>query len=302
MSMKQSDTSGCDLHVMRWLFKHMSHTQLIPVSPPPDTVPTYFGSLLCAIQVLYKRSFPYTDDDHAHQCSQVVRACKLSHPNILKLYEAYEDERNLYLVIEQPLIVFLPLYNVFARCTSYTERTVATIMQQVILAVEHLHENGIVHLGLNARVFYASCSFACVKLVGLPIDDAHWHSHGSFEPVAPELLDCENYSYAVDMWSIGRMMYALLCGHCPFEADNDPSMFKKVICCSYSFEEKHGWNSISTEAKDLIRCLLVREDHRLTASQSLAHPWFNQLHNNDMSDMPQLCGAIQRLRSGIFQF
>lgn len=84
--------------------------------------------------------------------------------------------------------------------------------------------------------------------------------------LAPEVLNGEGYSTSVDYWSIGVILYILLCGYPPFEDDDTESLFKKIKNCHYTF---HGepWDSISEDAKDLIRNLLVFDPkHRFGAA------------------------------------
>ena len=75
------------------------------------------------------------------------------------------------------------------------------------------------------------------------------------------------------MWSIGVIIYILLCGYPPFYADNAPALFKKIMDVKYDFDDP-SWDEVSDEAKDLIRHLLVKNpEDRYTAIQCKKHPW-----------------------------
>ena len=70
--------------------------------------------------------------------------------------------------------------------------------------------------------------------------------------VAPEVLTHENYSSQVDLWSVGVIVYILLCGFPPFYGDNDAQMFKKIKAGQYKFLAPY-WDPISDDAKDVRR-------------------------------------------------
>lgn len=106
---------------------------------------------------------------------------------------------------------------------------------------------------------------------------------------APEVLDCQGYTSAVDVWSAGVVMYILLSGYPPFYSDNDAQLFEMVINGNWKFHSPY-WDNISPvrrgslvnmlanfsqEAKDLItQCFEVDPNGRITAKEALEHRWF----------------------------
>lgn len=119
---------------------------------------------------------------------------------------------------------------------------------------------------------------------------------GSAEYMAPEVVetfigdDCNYYDKRCDMWSLGVVTYILLCGYAPFSGNCGYNcgwergescktcqelLFYSIQQGYYEFPEK-DWRSISEDAKDLIRKLLVKDAHRrLSAAEVLKHPWIN---------------------------
>lgn len=221
---------------------------------------------------------------------------KLDHPHILKLYRVYEDDEQFYLVME--LVKGKELFDKIVERGMYSERDASNIIYQVVSAVEYLHDNGIAHRDLKPENILSAgegeseivkiADFGFSKSFGGP-DEAQrlMTSCGSPGYVAPEILTAESYDQAVDMWSIGVIVYILLSGYPPFYADSAPALFKKIMDVKYDFDD-FVWDDISDSAKDLIRNLLVKDPKkRFTASQCLEHPW---VKGSAASDNPILKG------------
>jgi len=110
--------------------------------------------------------------------------------------------------------------------------------------------------------------------------------------VAPEVIKGQAYGPQVDLWSIGVILYVLLCGFPPFYSKNLKKMYKKIMSAEYDFPDPQ-WSGISQEAKDLISHLLtVDPTQRYTTKQVLAHPF---IAGSAASQKP-LQATSQRLR------
>jgi calcium/calmodulin-dependent protein kinase I len=205
---------------------------------------------------------------------------KLNHPNILKLYEVYEDDEQFYLVME--LVKGKELFDKIVERGMYSERDAANIILQVVSAVRYLHENGIAHRDLKPENLLSAGEEEneIVKIADFGFSKSFadegeklMTSCGSPGYVAPEILTAESYDKSVDMWSVGVIIYILLSGYPPFYADSAPALFKKIMDVKYDFDDS-VWDDISDSAKDLIRNLLVKDpSKRYTASQCLDHAW-----------------------------
>lgn len=89
--------------------------------------------------------------------------------------------------------------------------------------------------------------------------------------IAPEVLT-GNYTEKCDLWSIGVMLYIMLCGSPPFNG-SDEQIIEKVKRGVWEFRGQI-WSSVSPEAKDLVKKLMMKDhEARLTAVDALAHPW-----------------------------
>eukprot|EP01087_Luapelamoeba_hula_P012824 TRINITY_DN361_c0_g1_i1.p1 TRINITY_DN361_c0_g1~~TRINITY_DN361_c0_g1_i1.p1 ORF type:complete len:351 (-),score=82.96 TRINITY_DN361_c0_g1_i1:244-1296(-) len=206
---------------------------------------------------------------------------RLDHPNILKLYEVYEDDVQFFLVME--LVKGKELFDKIVERGMYSERDASNIIYQVVSAVDYLHENGIAHRDLKPENLLSAgeeeneivkiADFGFSKSFAGEDAEKLMTSCGSPGYVAPEILTAESYDKSVDMWSVGVIIYILLSGYPPFYADSAPALFKKIMDVKYDFDDS-VWDDISDSAKDLIRNLLVKEpNNRFTAKQCLEHPW-----------------------------
>ncbi|XP_069777005.1 tribbles homolog 1-like isoform X2 [Narcine bancroftii] len=160
------------------------------------------------------------------------------------------------------------------------EEEAAWLFRQIVSAVAHCHDSGIVLRDLKLRKFvFADEQRSRLRLESLEDahilkgkDDSLSDKHGCPAYVSPEILNTSGcYSgKAADIWSLGVMLYTILVGRYPFH-DSDPStLFSKI---------RHGHfcipDNVSPKAKCLIRSLLRRDPlERLTAGEILLHPWF----------------------------
>ena len=77
----------------------------------------------------------------------------------------------------------------------------------------------------------------------------------------------------MDIWSIGVILYVLLCGYAPFQEQNTKDLFEKIKRGQFTFHPKY-WSNVSDLAKDLIsKMLVLSPQDRITAEDVLKHPW-----------------------------
>jgi calcium-dependent protein kinase len=204
----------------------------------------------------------------------------LDHPNIIKLFEHFEDHKNIYLVME--LSTGGELFDRIIDESRLSERQSAIIMRQVFRALSYMHEQHIMHRDMKPENFLFSTKES-VETTTLKLID--FGLSRQFEPgemmttragtpyyVAPQVL-AGKYDHMCDLWSAGVIMYIMLVGYPPFYADNDTEVLAKVRHGKYNFINQ-DWKDISADAKELIRGLLkMSTKDRLTAAQALEHPW-----------------------------
>ena len=221
--------------------------------------------------------------------NEISILAQVDHPNIIKIFEVYESNRSLYLIMELCKGGEL-LKKITERATKknmYTEKDAAEIFQKIISAIEYCHNQGICHRDLKPENmlylnddeneknnplkiinFVFSKYFKIHKLTSR-VDSIHY--------AAPEVLE-QSYNEKCDIWSAGVLLYLLLSGNIPFNGGDENEIFAKIKSFKYDFNNPL-WENISDEAKDLIKHMLINENERYSAKEVLAHPWFQIVNN-----------------------
>jgi serine/threonine protein kinase len=205
----------------------------------------------------------------------------LKHPHIVRLLDVYETDDKLCLIME--LVTGGELFDKIVERGSYSERDASLLMVAMFHAVKYLHSKGIAHRDLKPEniLYESDAPTAPVKISDFGLSKVVEKKKmmqtccGTPGYVAPEVLRYAGYGPEVDIWSLGVLLYVLLCGFPPFYDENDAELFAQIQTGKFEFISPY-WDTISKEAKDLITKLLcVDPKKRLTAEQALTHPWFS---------------------------
>lgn len=167
---------------------------------------------------------------------------------------------------------------------SYSEREASEVIRDITAAIQYLHQQGIIHRDLKPEnLIYGTqapdsiikvTDFGLAKLLKDP-DQKMTTACGTPGYVAPEVLKNLPYGQEVDLWSIGVILYILLCGFPPFYHESTASLYKQIKKGEYDFPDPY-WTDISASAKELVRSLLcVDPVTRFTSAQVLSHPWIS---------------------------
>lgn len=205
---------------------------------------------------------------------------KVKHPNIIGMVEMLDNKSHLYVVMD--LVQGGELFDRIVEKGSYTEQDAATVIQDVLKAVDYLHSLGIVHRDLKPEnLLYdspdddARIMISDFGLSKMEEENGMSTACGTPGYVAPEVLRQKPYGKAVDCWSIGVITYILLCGYPPFYDESDANLFAQIMRGEYEFDSPY-WDEISESAKDFVRHLMeINPKKRYTCKQSLSHPWIS---------------------------
>mmetsp|Transcript_34909 Transcript_34909/g.87853 ORF Transcript_34909/g.87853 Transcript_34909/m.87853 type:complete len:853 (-) Transcript_34909:259-2817(-) len=222
---------------------------------------------------------------------------KVNHPNIVRMEAMYETKSHLYLVME--LVDGGALMDKILDRGYLTEREAATVIRQMLSAVDYLHSIGVIHRDLKPENVLCmksdSDEIKDIKLTDFGLSKMLSHSSvpvrttksARAEPLksvcgtpnyfAPELIRGGGYSESIDIWAVGVILYILLSGMFPYsgEVENN-ELYGNIVYGDYTMSDEH-WDKISAGAKSLVRELLNKNPKtRCTAKKALQHPWLQQ--------------------------
>jgi len=210
-----------------------------------------------------------------HLLRQEVEALrKLNHPNIVGLFDIFEDTSYVHIVME--LCTGGELFGRIVNEGSLSETVAADILHQILSAVAHFHSRNIVHRDLKPEnILFVNESSWTLKICDFGLskfydagNDVMSTRLGTAFYLAPEVLK-KKYSSKCDIWSVGVILYIMLCGYPPFYGSSDALVFKAIMNDDVSFEGE-AWTTVSADAKAIILKLLSRnEGNRPTAKEAL---------------------------------
>jgi len=238
-----------------------------------------------AIKIIDKSNPAYDSDA---LCKEIAVMELVEHRNCIMLHEVFDDATTICLVMD--LVTGGELFDRIIAKGFYSEKDAAEVTREVLQAVAYLHGRGICHRDLKPEnLLYLSNAegtreYRQIKVADFGLARVRTPNNpmrtmcGTPGYVAPEVLDPritepEGYGPLVDIWSIGVILYIMLCGFPPFYSDNTLTLFRQIRRGDFSFPSPY-WDRISASAKDLLcQMLVVDPRRRLTADQCLQHPW-----------------------------
>ena len=232
-----------------------------------------------AVKVLRKA---HMDEDEKRMFFNEISVLRdLDHPNILKMYEFFEDEKRYYIVTD--ICKGGELFDEILNRGKFSEKDAAVLMKQVLSCINYCHQNRIVHRDLKPEniLLEQNKEFDQIKIIdfgtSLYFKENQKLSEKLGTPyyIAPEVL-AKNYNEKCDIWSCGVITYIVLSGIPPFNGASDQEIMKRVKTGKFAFSDP-CWKNISDQAKDFITQLLTMDiNKRPSAADALKHPWIEQ--------------------------
>ncbi|KAI9839660.1 MAG: hypothetical protein M1819_002286 [Sarea resinae] len=231
----------------------------------------------------------------------------VSHPNLLCLKDTFDEEDGVYIVLE--LAAEGELFNWIVMKQKLSEDEARKVFIQLFQGIQYLHERNIVHrdvkpeniLLVDKHFSVKIADFGLAKIIGEESFTTTLCGTPSY--VAPEILEDSNhrkYTRAVDVWSLGVVLYICLCGFPPFSdelctPENPYTLAQQIKTARFDYPSPY-WDSVGDPALDLIdRMLTVDVEKRITVWQCLEHPWITQRGLNPGDSTDGLTGAMDHL-------
>lgn len=225
----------------------------------------------------------------------------LDHPNIVRVYEYFEDARRIFIVME--LCKGGELFTQIVKRNHFSENQAAIIMKQLFSAVSYLHSRNIIHRDLKPENILledaeGSLNIKLIDFGAATFFNKHKRLTGKLWTayyVAPEVLEGA-YDEKCDVWSCGVILFILLSGHPPFKGENTGEILEKIVQREFNTTEGN-WASVSKEAIDIVNQILVPADRRISAQQSLEHRWIQIYATASAPSSEALVNVLASLRT-----
>ena len=260
-----------------------------------------------AMKVIHKEQIQLGSEEEQALIKEINIIKTLDHPNIMKVFEYYDNKNCLFIISE--LLSGGELFDKIKENKYLKEEVCAYLMKQIFSAVDFCHEKKIIHRDLKPENVLieseeeARKEFFTVKLIDFGTSDKMKKGQkldlqvGTPYYTAPEVLNNKGYNEKCDLWSCGVMMYLMLCGKQPFNGENDDEIYEKIHLCKIDFNDEE-WDNISHDAKDLIKKLLIKDvNKRLSAKKALNHPWIVKNKNQVKIDNEKFKEIVKNLRN-----
>ena len=235
-----------------------------------------------AIKIMSKKDMTNQDLELVRTEIEILKICQ--HPNIIELYEVFENASYFYIIMEYcsggDLFSYLEQRNF-----RLPEEQACKFMHKMCAAIYYCHSYGIAHRDLKPENVLMTSNkedadlrildFGLSKIIGP--DEKCTEPYGTLSYVAPEVLLDEPYGKEVDLWSLGVITYLMLSGSLPFDDKHDEEEIARKTVAEPPPYKGSIWKKISPEAKDFIKKLLEKDPKkRMNIKEALQHEWFHK--------------------------
>ncbi|CAD8147262.1 unnamed protein product [Paramecium pentaurelia] len=242
---------------------------------------------LYAVKVFEKNKMRSSETDKQALLKEISIMRKLNYNGVIKLHEVFEDEINIYFVLDY--LEGGELYHHIKNNEKFPEKLVAKIIATILKTLDYLQKQNILHRDLKPENMILRNKGILDDIVITDFGLADYYSIkgnylfsrcGTPGYVAPEVLHDETYDFKIDIFSVGCLMYVLLAGRSPFKGQKYDDIVLKNYHCQVDYKSIE--NQISSEGQSLLKQLLnPNPQYRPTSRLALRHLWFEQNLNQN---------------------
>lgn len=217
--------------------------------------------------------------EHIIEEKRLLQSVKF--PFLVSLDTAFKDNSYLYLIL--PFVSGGEMFTYIQKYGSYSEELSKFYACQVVLALEYLHYCEIVHRDLkpeniliDSNGYIKLCDFGFCKRVK---KKKTWTLCGTPEYIAPEVILSKGYSFPVDWWALGILIFEMLSGQPPFISSDSIRLYELILAGNFKCPD-----TINSDCKNLIKGLLQTDPTKRLGSLKgevydiKSHPWFNEIN------------------------
>ena len=236
-----------------------------------------------AIKIMNKKKIDSSDIELMRTEIEILKICQ--HPNIIRLYDIFENIDYIYIIME-----YCPGGDLFSyleqRKFKISEERAAIIMNKICEAVFYFQSYfGVIHRDLKPEnvLLTSSGDDSDIRILDFGLSKISTPNEKCTEPYgtltycAPEIILDEPYNKEVDMWSIGVMTYLMISGRLPFNGEDENKIAREIAFNEPDFINAECWKKVSKECISFIKQLLEKNaKKRMVIGDALKHPWFKK--------------------------
>ena len=239
-----------------------------------------------AIKILDKTKM-IEKEDLVRIVREIQMLSEMDNENVIKIYQIFEDEKNFLIIMEY--CEGGELFNYIVKKQKIPENEASYFFYQIIKGIEYIHSKKIAHRDLkpenllldkNNKIkiidFGLSNYFDGTKKLSTPC--------GSPCYASPEMVSGKKYNgFYIDVWAIGIVLFAMLCGYLPFEDEKNEILFKQILSAKIDYPDH-----LSDLSKDMLQKIIVVDpDKRIKIREIKQHPFYlmgEAIYNKKFND------------------
>ena len=199
---------------------------------------------------------------------------KMDHENVIKVFQIFEDSKNFLIIMEY--CEGGELFNYIVKKGRLPEKEASFFFYQIINGVEYIFSKGIAHRDLKPENLLLNKNNV-IKIIDFGLSNFYDGQHNLVTPcgspcyASPEMVSGNDYNgFNIDIWAIGIILFAMICGYLPFEDPENDKLFDQILKAELDFP-----SHVSELCKDLIKKILVTDPNkRITINKIKEHNFY----------------------------